>query len=189
MGVGDVGIIGVGKDIHNSYLDQMVDGRILPWVEDVQANDYPVWTDYMAVQRSTYIFNRDGELIHSFDITTYDPNEPDNYTNMVNLILDYLGIKNDTEILPGDFVLYQNYPNPFNPSTTIEFDVYIGIERTMSLQIIDITGRMVETLVSQDLEPGNYKFKFDGSVHPSGLYFIKLSTKGHVEIKKAILVK
>ena len=55
--------------------------------------------------------------------------------------------------------------------------------------IIDITGRMVETLVSQDLEPGNYKFKFNGSVHPSGLYFIKLSTKGHVEIKKAILVK
>jgi hypothetical protein len=48
---------------------------------------------------------------------------------------------------------------------------------------------MVETLVSQDLEPGNYKFKFNGSVHPSGMYFIKLSTEDHVEIKKAILVK
>ena len=138
MGVGDVGMIGVGKDIYNNDLEQMVDGRILPWVEDVQANGYPVWADYMAVQRSTYIFNRDWEFIHSFDITTYDPNEPDDYTNMVNLILDYLGIKNDAEILPGDFVLYQNYPNPFNPITTIEFNVYIGIEHTMVLLQIRI---------------------------------------------------
>ena len=89
MSVDDVSIIGVGKDTLNSYLDQMVNGRILPWVEDVQADGYPVWTDYGAVQRSTYIFNRDGELIHSFDITTYDPNEPDDYISLVNLILDY----------------------------------------------------------------------------------------------------
>ena len=57
------------------------------------------------------------------------------------------------------------------------------------MQIFDISGRMVEPLVSQDLEPGNYKFKWNGSVHPSGLYFIKLLTKDHIEIKKAILVK
>jgi len=41
MGVNDVGIIGVGKDAYNSDLAGMINGRILPWVEDVEADGYP----------------------------------------------------------------------------------------------------------------------------------------------------
>ena len=45
MGIDDVGIIGVGKDTYNSELGGMINGRVLPWVEDVQADGFPVWTD------------------------------------------------------------------------------------------------------------------------------------------------
>ena len=89
MGVDDVGIIGVGKDAYNSDLAGMINGRILPWVEDVEADGYPVWTDYGAVQRSTYFLDRQGMLIYQFNITTLDPDDPDDYQYLINLILDY----------------------------------------------------------------------------------------------------
>ena len=89
MGVNDVGIIGVGKDTYNSDLAGMINGRILPWVEDVEADGYPVWTDYSAVQRSTYFLDRQGMLIYQFNITTLDPDEPNDYQYLINLILDY----------------------------------------------------------------------------------------------------
>jgi hypothetical protein len=89
MGVNDVGIIGVGKDAYNSDLAGMINGRILPWVEDVEADGYPVWTDYGAVQRSTYFLGRGGNLIYQFNITTLDPDDPDDYQYLINLILDY----------------------------------------------------------------------------------------------------
>ena len=88
MGVNDVSIIGAGKDTYNDDLPGMVDGRILPWVEDSEADGYPVWTDYDAVQRSTYFFNRDGELVNSFNITPYLPDDPDDYSYLINYILD-----------------------------------------------------------------------------------------------------
>ena len=89
MGVEDVSIIGVGKDTYNSDLPGMIDGRILPWVEDVEEDGYPVWTDYGAVQRSTYFLDRDGALLYQFNITTLDPNDPEDYYYLINLILDY----------------------------------------------------------------------------------------------------
>ena len=42
MGISDVRIIGVGKDAYNDDLEGMVNGRILPWVEDTQDDSYPV---------------------------------------------------------------------------------------------------------------------------------------------------
>ena len=51
----DVHVLGVGKDQYNEYLDQMVDGRILPLTEDSQSEGYPVWTDWEASQRSAHI--------------------------------------------------------------------------------------------------------------------------------------
>ena len=50
----DVHVLGVGKDQYNEYLDQMVEGRILPWVEDSQSESYPVWTGWGAGQRDVY---------------------------------------------------------------------------------------------------------------------------------------
>ena len=91
MGIDDVNIIGVGKDEFNGNLEGMINGRILPWVEDVEENGYPVWQDYGAVQRSTYFLDRDGNLIYQFNITTLDPDNPADYNYLINMILDYRG--------------------------------------------------------------------------------------------------
>jgi hypothetical protein len=89
MGINDVSIIGVGKDAYNDQLDGMVNGRILPWVEDTQDDSYPVWEDYNAVQRSTYFLDREGELIYQTNITSLDPESPEDYESFINLILNF----------------------------------------------------------------------------------------------------
>ena len=89
MGINDVNIIGIGKDAFNGNLDGMIEGRVLPWVEDIEEDGYPVWEDYGAVQRSTYFLDRDGNLLYQFNITTLDPEDPEDYTSLLNMILDY----------------------------------------------------------------------------------------------------
>ena len=89
MGVDDVSFIGVGKDEYNSDLAGMINSNTIPWVEDKESEEYPVWLDYEAVQRSTYFLDRNGDLIYQFNITTLDPNNSDDFFYLINLILDY----------------------------------------------------------------------------------------------------
>jgi hypothetical protein len=88
---------------------------------------------------------------------------------------------------PKNFVLYQNYPNPFNPVTTIHF--YIPEISRVELNVYDITGRIVETLINQNLSPGFHKVQFDGSRFSSGMYFYELKSNKFKSIKKMLLIK
>ena len=80
-------------DQYNEYLDQMVEGRILPWTEDLQDEGYPVWTDWEAGQRDVFFLDRDGVVDTTFNITPYDPGNPEDYTYIMNLILE---LRNET---------------------------------------------------------------------------------------------
>ena len=102
-------MIGVGKDEYNSSLDGMIDQNILPWVEDREEDGYPVWEDYEAVQRSTYFLNRQSDLIYQFNITTLNPEDPEDYSYFINLILDFRA-NNGPNVLrvSEDYLLIQN---------------------------------------------------------------------------------
>lgn len=101
--------------------------------------------------------------------------------NPVNIVQD------DSGQMPEHFALLQNYPNPFNPSTTIKYSVPAGVHIT--LQIFDILGRNVATLVNEEKLPGKYEVKFDGSYLSSGVYFYQLRSYNYNEIKKLLLIK
>ncbi|MBC8488756.1 MAG: T9SS type A sorting domain-containing protein [Bacteroidetes bacterium] len=88
---------------------------------------------------------------------------------------------------PSNFILYQNYPNPFNPVTTIEFD--IASNTHVDLNIYDVLGRKVKNLVNENLSPGSYKMKWNGSELNSGIYFYKLKTEKYSEVRSMVLVK
>lgn len=89
--------------------------------------------------------------------------------------------------LPDKFVLYQNYPNPFNPITKIQF--YLPEKSKVILNVYDVRGRELETIVNQNLDEGMHSFNFDGSKYPSGVYFYELVTGKVRYIRKMILVK
>jgi len=102
-------------------------------------------------------------------------------------IISVIGINNISLEVPNEFSLSQNYPNPFNPKTNINLDLIKS--GFVKLVIYDVSGKEVETLVSQELKAGTYKIDWDGSKHSSGIYFYKIFTDDFVQTKKMVLVK
>ena len=89
--------------------------------------------------------------------------------------------------IPGEFTLRQNYPNPFNPTTNLEF--HVSSSEFVSLNVLDVLGREVETLVREQRQPGTYTVRWSASGLPSGVYFYRLQAGSFVETKKMILAK
>jgi agmatine/peptidylarginine deiminase len=94
---------------------------------------------------------------------------------------------------PGKrFTLHQNYPNPFNPSTHIGFRISnFGL---VSLDVFDVTGRRITTLLQEELQPDEYKVSWDGRDEKgqqvaSGVYIYRLESKGFVQTRKMLLLK
>jgi thiol-disulfide isomerase/thioredoxin len=138
----------------------------------------------------TYYFNRwMGAGIGSY--TGYNPTFQLSMHNPINQIAFYdtinTGITKLGSEIPSKYDLYQNYPNPFNPSTNIKFDIVRnGI---VKLEVYDITGRVINTLVNGKLEAGKYEFTMTASSMPSGVYFYKLETENYSMTKRMILLK
>ena len=107
-------------------------------------------------------------------------------TNDQPEIIDILSMKNDN-LLPSQFQLHNPYPNPFNPTTIIPFSV--ETQSIASLQLYEITGRLVEILFDGILDPGNHKIKWDASAQSSGIYFVVLKTPNKTLLKKLVLLK
>ncbi|MBT4827953.1 MAG: T9SS type A sorting domain-containing protein, partial [Candidatus Marinimicrobia bacterium] len=105
---------------------------------------------------------------------------------------DFVGI-GDQASVPGEFQLYPAFPNPFNPRTTIRFN--FGVISTplnnlnISLQIFDITGRVVDELVNGNLDSGEHELVWDAIGFSSGVYFVKLTLDKQSKIQKLILLK
>lgn len=88
---------------------------------------------------------------------------------------------------PVDFALHQNYPNPFNPVTTIVYDV--KQPAGVVLQIYDITGRLVQTLVESRHAAGTYTIQFDARHLASGIYIIRMQSGNFTATRNMTLIK
>jgi len=95
-------------------------------------------------------------------------------------------------IIPLDFSLAQNVPNPFNPTTQIKFE--LPRESNVRLNVINILGQCVKTLVDKSLPAGTHTVIFDGKGNDeqtlaSGVYFYRLVTEDFSQTRKMILMK
>jgi hypothetical protein len=71
--------------------------------------------------------------------------------------------------------LNQNFPNPFNPVTTFQFTI---VDRQLTIvNVIDVLGREVATLVNEVKEPGTYAVRWDAVGMSSGVYFYRLQAR------------
>jgi hypothetical protein len=93
---------------------------------------------------------------------------------------------------PGGFRLAQNSPNPFRPATRIMYE--IPADCHVRLQIYDVAGKHVATLVDQYQAAGSKAVRWngrgeDGSEVPSGIYFYRLESGTNIDVKKMALVR
>jgi hypothetical protein len=97
------------------------------------------------------------------------------------------GVINSREA-PDGYTLEQNYPNPFNPMTSIKY--YLPQKGKVTLEVFDITGSKVRTIIDTVESVGEHAITFDGSDLSSGIYFYRLKTStGFMQSKKMVLVK
>jgi photosystem II stability/assembly factor-like uncharacterized protein len=89
--------------------------------------------------------------------------------------------------LPNTFRLEQNYPNPFNPMTTISFS--LPSRSIVSLQVFDMIGREVATIVSEEIPAGNYTKQWNAGNMSSGIYFYRLQAGPYTDTKILLLLK
>jgi hypothetical protein len=100
---------------------------------------------------------------------------------------DYSSIIEVNVAAPIKYALEQNYPNPFNPSTMISYS--IPQNSFVTLNVYDIIGNEVATLVNQTQSAGKYDIRFDASNLSNGVYFYTIKTDNFSSTKKMILMK
>jgi hypothetical protein len=85
------------------------------------------------------------------------------------------------------YKLHQNYPNPFNPSTKIAFTIN-KLDR-VRLEVYNITGQKIATLLDQKMKPGSHEVEWNASQVASGVYFYKFSFGSLTMTKKMVLIR
>ncbi|UCH09410.1 MAG: T9SS type A sorting domain-containing protein, partial [Fidelibacterota bacterium] len=107
---------------------------------------------------------------------------------ILNLYDEIAAIHNDDRpSQPIHFGLSQNYPNPFNPQTTIRYRIQTASQVT--LEIFDVRGRKVATLVNEYQQAGYYSTTWDARNASSGIYVGRLQANGLTATKKFSLLK
>jgi len=106
------------------------------------------------------------------------------YTNVDG---ECTSLNNSEIVYPTTYNLSSPYPNPFNPTTTISFSIpQLGM---VSLNVYDITGKLVTTLINEQLNIGYHSIDWDGTNQSGGVYLVRMESGEYVETQKLLLVK
>jgi hypothetical protein len=113
------------------------------------------------------------------------------YDSYRTLIFRETSEVNDLTIAKFSIIL-TNYPNPFNPQTTIAFD--LPVSAYVTLNIYNLKGQKVKSLVNHDLAVGFYQFVWDGTDEKSrsvsgGVYLCRIQSNDFHTVKKLLLLK
>ncbi len=121
-------------------------------------------------------------------------------TNLIpdggNVVLtdnDFTEVALNNSNVPGQYLLSQNYPNPFNPTTIIRYA--LPTESKVRIQIINLLGQEVATLINSTESAGFHEVKFNAANLASGIYIYRIlaiatdGSKEFVNTKKMILLK
>jgi len=166
------------------------------WVTLHTVVDNPMWPDFFTPK--TWSFTNSGSYsTYRLNITAING---DSQGLMQIAELEIYGLPGDTvdvviptsvekinHVTPIDYTLSQNYPNPFNPTTQIDFSIKIA--GRVTLNVYNMLGQVVATLVNEELTPGSYKADFDGVNLASGVYVYRLIASDFSAIKKMVLIK
>jgi Secretion system C-terminal sorting domain len=158
-----------------AILNQVVTVKTLHITDSLLIDYYQEWTEKFGLVYETY--EGSNYYIKGAFIDGVLYGDTTNFTTDVK----------ETAKPLNSFRLYQNYPNPFNPTTKISWQSPVGSWQT--LEVYDMLGRVVATLVDEYKPAGKYEVEFDGSHLTSGVYFYRLTAGNYGEVKKMLLLK
>jgi len=96
------------------------------------------------------------------------------------------GVKED-DLVDRTFYVAQNYPNPFNPTTTIVYELPSPTD--VSIEIFDVLGRKVQTLLSEKEDSGIHTLQWDAKKFAGGVYFCRIKAERNIKTIKMSLIK
>lgn len=99
----------------------------------------------------------------------------------------FTGINSLGGSVPDEYLLSQNYPNPFNPTTKIKFN--IPGASFVNLFVYDVTAKLIESLLTRNLNSGTYEIDWNAAKYSSGVYFYRIDAGDFSDVKKMILIK
>ncbi len=103
-------------------------------------------------------------------------------------MVNYIGVEEEgSDLLPTTFAFNTPIPNPASRYTTIEYAV--PEISNVKIQLYDVTGRLVESLIDEELNPGYYQIRINTQNLASGVYFCSMETADFEQVKKIILTK
>lgn len=109
------------------------------------------------------------------------------YLDDISLTNSLTDVESENGPLPTNFELKQNYPNPFNPTTTIGFS--LPEDSFVNLSIVDLLGRQVALVLSENLQAGTFNTTWNATGFPSGVYVARLQAGSLIATKKIILLR
>ena len=97
-------------------------------------------------------------------------------------------------VLPKAFALSQNYPNTFNPSTTIAYDIPEGHDAHVRMNVYNMRGQLIRTLVDELKSEGSYQIQWDGTDNygrrvSSGVFFYRIVAGEFSQTRKMVILK
>jgi hypothetical protein len=148
-------------------------------------------SEYLA--RLVFVdFDQDGQIPPTGTTVRITTLKPPSQQDIYEFMTTITAIADENLQGPRSFALLQNYPNPFNPETSFRYEV--PKISHITLEIFNILGQKLKTLVDEKQEPGKYTVIWDGTNElgvkvSSGLYIYRLRGEGFVKNRKMILLR
>ena len=188
-----------GTSIEYTQLEQQFIGAvqsyfptgIAPW------NHTVTWTSFTPdYYPESWFWLNHGASVMALTYEDMNNDQAGNYDSTAYALLhgigDYLGLVPTTTVAeepdqPRFFSLNQNYPNPFNPITTISY--YLEKPGHVTLNILDLNGRWLMSLVKTFQPAGNKQVQWNGELFPTGIYFYQIIVDGQQQARKMTMLK
>ncbi len=173
----------------------------LVWITESETNNLG-----FAVERKSQTQNSWQEIVFINGAGTTTSGNRYSFTDKINVTgtvmyrlrqvdtdgsVEYSEIVNVAIKAPQEFALFQNYPNPFNPVTRIAYQIPDNLSGNVRLDVYDVLGRQLRTLVNTPAQAGYYEtiwdgFNDSGQEAGSGEYFYVLKIGNLQQIRKMI---
>ncbi len=206
-------VVDMGKAIKNGIFNPNDDALVVSgnFTEDAEMGTN--WSYLQQLDRRTSTMAKDSIFIYSLQLKrtyigkeykfTYSIVKPQtiiNSNDTLDLFIpsaDYALPKykfptsnptsNENNKITLFYDLQQNYPNPFNPTTVIAYN--IPTTSVVKLEIYDVLGKHIQTLVNDVQNAGTYKINYSANNLPSGIYIAKLTANNYTKTIKMMLLK